>query len=119
MYSLIKGYWALWVRYVDATFREAAGAEHRIQIQVLNRAYSRSPKIGNPIASILKSHVWGIPALIVLNPVSNFLGFTKSLVLNSKFEILYQEIISHRTTDVGLVNRSDLISKPQALVGEA
>ena len=38
--------------------------------------YSRSPKVGNPIASILKSHAKGIPALIVLNPVSNFLGLT-------------------------------------------
>ena len=38
--------------------------------------YSRSPKVGNPIASILKSNVLGIPALVVLNPVSNFLGFT-------------------------------------------
>ena len=38
--------------------------------------YSRSPKVGNPIASILKSHVQGIPALFGLNPVSNFLGFT-------------------------------------------
>ena len=36
---------------------------------------SRSPKVGNPKASILKSHVEGIPAQIVLNPVSDFLGF--------------------------------------------
>ena len=28
------------------------------------------------MASILKSNVLGIPALFVLNPVSNFLGFT-------------------------------------------
>ena len=40
------------------------------------RAYSRSPKVGNPIAPILKSNVYGIPALFVLNPVSNFLGLT-------------------------------------------
>ena len=40
--------------------------------------YSRSPKVGNPIASILKSNVYGIPALIVLNPVFNFLGSTIS-----------------------------------------
>ena len=39
-------------------------------------AYSRSPKVGNPIASILKSNVQGIPALFGLNPVSNFMGFT-------------------------------------------
>ena len=40
--------------------------------------YSRSPKVGNPIASILnlKSNVWGIPAQFGLNPVSNFMGFT-------------------------------------------
>ena len=40
--------------------------------------YSRSPTVGNPIASIPKSQVQGIciPALIVLNPVSNFCGFT-------------------------------------------
>ena len=38
--------------------------------------YSRSLKVGNPIASILKSNVWGIPALFGLNPVSNFMGLT-------------------------------------------
>ena len=43
--------------------------------------YSRSQKVGNPIASILKSNVQGIPALFGLNPVSNFLGFTVSLSL--------------------------------------
>ena len=37
--------------------------------------YSRGPKVGNPIA-ILKSHVQGIPLLIVLNQVFNFLVFT-------------------------------------------
>ena len=36
----------------------------------------RKPKVGNPIASILKSNVWRIPALVGLNPVSNFMGFT-------------------------------------------
>ena len=35
--------------------------------------YSTSPKVGNPIASVLKSTV---PALFVPNPVSNFLAFT-------------------------------------------
>ena len=40
------------------------------------RVYSRSPKVGNPIASILQSNVEGIPALFGLNPVSNFMGFT-------------------------------------------
>ena len=38
--------------------------------------YSRSQKVGNPIASILKSNVEGIPALFGLHPVSNFMGFT-------------------------------------------
>ena len=47
--------------------------------------YSRSPKVGNPIASILKSHVQGIPALFDLNPVSNFTGFTVGL---SGFSVL-------------------------------
>ena len=41
--------------------------------------YSRSPKVGNPVASILKSHVQGIPALFGLNPVSNFMGSTVGL----------------------------------------
>ena len=36
----------------------------------------RSLKVGNPIASILKSNVKGIPALFGLNPASNFMGFT-------------------------------------------
>ena len=38
--------------------------------------YSRSPKVGNPIAPIHKSNAKGIPALFGLNPVSNFMGFT-------------------------------------------
>ena len=42
------------------------------------KPYSRSPKVGNPMASILKSLVKGIPALFGLNPVSNFLGLTVS-----------------------------------------
>ena len=37
--------------------------------------YSRSQKVGNPVASVLKSNVKGIPALFGLNPVSNFTGF--------------------------------------------
>ena len=37
--------------------------------------YSRSQKVGNSIASILKSNVQGILALFGLNPVSNFMGF--------------------------------------------
>ena len=45
-------------------------------IESLFRDYSRSPRVGNPIASIPQSHASGIPALIVLNSVSNFLGFT-------------------------------------------
>ena len=40
------------------------------------RTYCRSPKVGNPRASVLKGHAQAIPALIVLNPVSNFLGYT-------------------------------------------
>ena len=40
------------------------------------RVCCRSPKVGNPVASILKSTVEGIPALFGLNPVSNFMGFT-------------------------------------------
>ena len=38
--------------------------------------YSRSLKLVNPAASILKRNEKGIPALFVLNAVSNFLGFT-------------------------------------------
>ena len=38
--------------------------------------YSRSPKVGNPTASVLKSAVQGIPAPFVLNPASDILGFT-------------------------------------------
>ena len=38
--------------------------------------YSRSLEVGNPIASILKNSVKGIPTLFGLNPVSNFMGFT-------------------------------------------
>ena len=44
--------------------------------------YSRSPKVGNPTASILQSNVKGILALFVLNPVSNVLGFTLHLSMN-------------------------------------
>ena len=42
----------------------------------MGRAYSKGQKVGNPIASILKSNVLGIPALFGLNPVSNFMAFT-------------------------------------------
>ena len=35
-----------------------------------------SPLVGNPIASILKSNVLGIPALFGLHPVSNLIQFT-------------------------------------------
>ena len=41
--------------------------------------YSRSQKVGNLIASILKSNVEGIPALFGLNPVSNFWASTVDL----------------------------------------
>ena len=38
---------------------------------------SRSPKVGNPIASTsLRGMSWEIPALFGLDPVSNFMGFT-------------------------------------------
>ena len=47
--------------------------------------YSRSPKVGNPIASILNSNEKGIPALFGLNPVSNFMGFT---VLGGPFDFV-------------------------------
>ena len=40
------------------------------------RVYGRSVKVGNPIASSLKSNVWGIPAQFGLSPVYNFMGFT-------------------------------------------
>ena len=43
------------------------------------KAYGRSPQAGNPIASILKSNVYGIPALAVLNPVSNLFGVYHSV----------------------------------------
>ena len=46
--------------------------------------YSRSPKVGNPIASILKSNVWGIPALFDLYPVSNFMGLTVNPYIDKK-----------------------------------
>ena len=49
--------------------------KRRVHPRVI-RVYSRSPKVGNPVASILKSNVKGIPALFGLNPVSNFMGFT-------------------------------------------
>ena len=41
-----------------------------------SKLYSRSPKVGNPIASIPNGNVQGIPALFGLNPVSNFIGST-------------------------------------------
>ena len=49
---------------------------HERMFEVFWRVYSRSPKVGNPIAWILKSTAWGIPALFGRNPVSNFMGFT-------------------------------------------
>ena len=45
-------------------------------VKVFMNVYSRSPRVGNPIASILKSNVKVIPALFDLNPASNFMGFT-------------------------------------------
>ena len=48
----------------------------QVESRILPNLYSRSPKVGNPIASILKNNVLGLPALFGLNPVSNFMGFT-------------------------------------------
>ena len=45
---------------------------------VLRALYSRSPQVGSPVASILQTHISGIPTLLVLNPVSNFLRVTRS-----------------------------------------
>ena len=59
------------------------------------KPYSRSPKLGNPIASILKSNARGIPALIVLNPVSNFLGFTICIILKTFTGMLSSNFGSH------------------------
>ena len=44
------------------------------------RLYSGSPKVGPPIASILKGNGKGIPALFGLNRVSNFMEFTVHLI---------------------------------------
>ena len=49
----------------------------RLRMDQSLRVYSRSPtKVENPIASILKSNTLGVPARVVLHPVSNFWGFT-------------------------------------------
>ena len=40
-------------------------------IQDIQADYTRSAKVGNPIASSLKRNLIGIPALVVLSPVSN------------------------------------------------
>ena len=42
----------------------------------LNLVNSRSPKVGNPIASILKSNEEGISEIFGLHPVANFMEFT-------------------------------------------
>ena len=42
--------------------------------RVGSTAYSRSPTVGHPVASILKSSVSEIPALFDANPVSNSFG---------------------------------------------
>ena len=47
-----------------------------LAVEVPEGDYSRSPKVGNSMPSILKCNVKGIPALFDLNPVSNFLGLT-------------------------------------------
>ena len=65
--------------------------------------YSRSQKVGNPIASILKSsNVYGIPALFGLNPVSNFLGFTVGCKLFERdFGCWAREFCALPTKNVG------------------
>ena len=68
------------------------------------RVYSRSPKVGNPIASILKSHIWGIPALIVLNPVSNFLGFTIRFKNVGNLSSATWEVSENRGPQYGTLN---------------
>ena len=52
---------------------------HALRTSTRFRVYSKGRKVGNPIASILKSNVEGIPALFGLNPVSDFLGFAVGL----------------------------------------
>ena len=49
---------------------------HKLYTCILSTHDSRSPKVGNPVASILQSNVEGIPALNVTNPASNFCVFT-------------------------------------------
>ena len=65
---------------------------------------SRSPKVGNPIASILKSNVEGIPALFGLTPVSNFVGFTvKGLRIHGRLQSSSFECLSSVGCDVAAV----------------
>ena len=60
--------------------------------------YSRSPKVGNPIASILKSNnAQGIPALFGLNPVSNFMEFTVASSWGRGLMIIHYSIFWYRT----------------------
>ena len=40
------------------------------------KAYSRSQKVGTSLSSCPETKVEGTPALIILNPCSNFPGFT-------------------------------------------
>ena len=74
---------ALWGKYAKRAYGLACNQSVTSSSQntpmyphIRYTVYSRSPKVGNPIASILKSNVKGIPALFGLNPVSNFMGFT-------------------------------------------
>ena len=67
--------------YVYTTVMEPGPPNHNkdgflVPSSIITVVYSRSPKVGNPIASILKSNVKGILALFVLNLVSNFWGST-------------------------------------------
>ena len=48
-------------------------------MEAIGRVYGLG-EVGNPTASPPKSNDKGIPALRVLNPVSNFLGFSTGLL---------------------------------------
>ena len=68
----------------------------------------RRRKDGKPIASNLKSHAWGIPALFVLNPVSNCLGFTTvaeagGCIPAPPFAMIWHVRASHKNTIFSVV----------------
>ena len=77
--------------------------------------YSKSPKVGNPIASILKGNVKGIPALFGLNPVSNSIGFTVVSFCRSHCCLLPQSKhrnAEHNKNHVGCVKAALVASSP-------